>query len=110
MIDAKELYDALSEGGITFFAGVPDSLLKHFCAYVQDTLPSERHVIAANEGGAVALAAGHFLASGRPAVVYMQNSGIGNAINPLLSLTDPAALDMRRIVPPAVPSGLPIRD
>ena len=90
MIDAKELYDALSEGGITFFAGVPDSLLKHFCAYVQDTLPSERHVIAANEGGAVALAAGHFLASGRPAVVYMQNSGIGNAINPLLSLTDPA--------------------
>lgn len=90
MIDAKELYDALSQKGITFFAGVPDSLLKHFCAYVQDNVPGERHVIAANEGGAVALAAGHYLASGKPAVVYMQNSGIGNAINPLVSLTDPA--------------------
>jgi phosphonopyruvate decarboxylase len=90
MIDPKEFYDALSDRGITFFTGVPDSLLKDFCAYVQDTAPDDRHVIAANEGGAVALAAGFYLASGSPAAVYMQNSGIGNAINPLVSLTDPA--------------------
>ncbi|MBO6066970.1 MAG: phosphonopyruvate decarboxylase, partial [Kiritimatiellae bacterium] len=63
-------------------------LLKSFCAYVTDTC-GVRHVIAANEGGAVGLAAGHYLATGRPELVYMQNSGQGNAINPLASLADP---------------------
>ena len=46
-------------------------------------------MIAANEGGAIGLAAGHYLATGRPALVYMQNSGQGNAVNPLCSLADP---------------------
>jgi phosphonopyruvate decarboxylase len=90
MISPKRFYDALVKRGIDFFVGVPDSLLKNFCAYVQDNAPRRGHIIAANEGGALALAAGHYLASGRPALVYMQNSGIGNAVNPLLSLTDPA--------------------
>lgn len=70
------------------FCGVPDSLLKDLCAYITDNTTSEQHTITANEGNAIGLAAGHYLATGRPAVVYMQNSGIGNCVNPLLSLTD----------------------
>ncbi len=52
-------------------------------------MPSQRHLVAANEGNAVALASGHYLATGRPGLVYMQNSGLGNAVNPLVSLADP---------------------
>lgn len=89
MVDCKTFCAALGESGVDFFAGVPDSLLKSFCAFIADTLPSERRVTAANEGGAVALAAGHYLATSRPALVYMQNSGEGNAVNPLASLADP---------------------
>jgi len=88
MIDVALYCEALRKVGVTFFAGVPDSLLKSFCAYVTDTC-GECHVIAANEGGAVGLAAGHYLATGKPALVYMQNSGQGNAVNPLCSLADP---------------------
>jgi phosphonopyruvate decarboxylase len=82
-------FKTFTDSGIEFWAGVPDSLLKNFCAYVADTVPAGRHVIAANEGGAVAMAVGHFLATGKPAVVYMQNSGLGNALNPLISLASP---------------------
>lgn len=89
MVTPAAFYAKLEENGITFFSGVPDSLLKDICAYITDTLPAERHIIAANEGGAVGLAAGHYLATGKPALVYMQNSGQGNTINPLLSLMDP---------------------
>ncbi len=86
MIDPGKLYDKLTSGGLDFFTGVPDSLLKDFCAYIEDH--SSSNIITANEGNAVALAAGHYLATGRPGVVYMQNSGIGNAVNPLISLVD----------------------
>ncbi len=86
MIDPGKLYNKLTSEGLDFFAGVPDSLLKDFCAYIEDH--SSNNVIAANEGNAVGLAAGHYLATGRPGVVYMQNSGIGNAVNPLISLVD----------------------
>ena len=79
----------LKERGTDFFTGVPDSLLKDLCAYVTDTLPKENHLIAANEGTALATAAGHYLASGNIPVVYLQNSGLGNTINPLLSLLSP---------------------
>jgi len=88
MIDALVFLTALQKAGIDFFTGVPDSLLKAFCAAVSDTC-GDSHVIAANEGGAVALAAGHWLAASSPALVYMQNSGQGNAVNPLASLADP---------------------
>lgn len=88
MIDVNKFVESLQSCGVSFFTGVPDSLLKSFCAYVTDTC-GENHVIAANEGGAVGLAAGHYLATGRPALVYMQNSGQGNAVNPLASLADP---------------------
>ncbi len=88
MIDVKETYEALVGSGIDMFTGVPDSLLKNICAYITDTTPRERHIIAANEGNAVGIAAGHYLATGKPALVYMQNSGLGNTVNPLLSLAD----------------------
>lgn len=88
MIDVKETYEALIGSGIDMFTGVPDSLLKNICAYITDTTPRERHIIAANEGNAVGIAAGHYLATGKPALVYMQNSGLGNTVNPLLSLAD----------------------
>jgi len=88
-LSCEDLYDHLVKCGIDFFTGVPDSLLKDICAYVQDQVESGRHVIAANEGGAVALACGYHLATGRIPLVYMQNSGQGNAVNPLTSLVDP---------------------
>ena len=70
------------------FTGVPDSLLKDLCAYVTDNSDAAHNIIAANEGAAVGIAAGHYLATGEVPVVYMQNSGIGNAVNPLMSLAD----------------------
>ena len=89
MIAPSFFIEKLRENGIDCFAGVPDSLLKNVCAYITDHFDAGHNVITANEGGAVGFAAGHYLATGRPACVYMQNSGEGNAINPLASLTDP---------------------
>lgn len=88
MISSRTFYDALVSRGIDFFAGVPDSLLKDLCAYITDHTEPARNIITANEGGAVALAAGYHLATGRIGMVYLQNSGLGNVINPLLSLID----------------------
>jgi len=88
MVDPKLFIQTLEHSGVDFFTGVPDSLLKNLCAYLTDHCNHTHHIIAANEGGAVGLAAGYHLATGRMAMVYMQNSGEGNAINPLLSLTD----------------------
>lgn len=88
MINTKDLFELLNKHNINCFAGVPDSLLKDFCAYITDNTDSTKHTITANEGNAIALAAGHYLTTGNPALVYMQNSGIGNCVNPLLSLTD----------------------
>ena len=88
MITPKFFDDTLASYGIDFYAGVPDSLLKNLCAYITDHADDHHNIIAANEGGAIGLAAGHYLATGKPACVYMQNSGEGNIINPLASLTD----------------------
>ena len=88
MIRPQFFYELLKENGTGFFTGVPDSLLKSFCAYLTDTAGSKNHIIAANEGCAVGLAAGHYFATGRVPLVYMQNSGLGNTVNPLLSLAD----------------------
>lgn len=89
MVSPKFFYDTLASCGIDFYAGVPDSLLKNLCAYITDHADAQHNIIAANEGGAMGLAAGHYLATGQIPVVYMQNSGEGNIINPLASLTDP---------------------
>jgi len=88
MIRPEFFIEKLRENGIDCFAGVPDSLLKNICAYITDHCDALHNIIAANEGAAVGLAAGHYLATGQSACVYMQNSGEGNIINPLASLTD----------------------
>ena len=89
MIPPSDFCGELLDAGLDLFVGVPDSLLKDFCAYVSsDAFPGE-HVIAANEGSAVGMACGYHMGSGRAGVVYMQNSGEGNAVNPLLSIADP---------------------
>ncbi|NCE66461.1 phosphonopyruvate decarboxylase, partial [Pseudoflavonifractor sp. 524-17] len=71
-----------------FYAGVPDSQLKALCSFLMDRygLDPAHHVIAANEGNAAALAAGYHLATGKVPVVYLQNSGLGNVVNPAASL------------------------
>ena len=74
--------------GSDFYAGVPDSQLKALCNYLMATygIDPKHHIIAANEGNCTALAAGYHLATGKVTVVYMQNSGEGNIINPVASL------------------------
>ena len=90
-MNASVLLDLCAASGIDFFAGVPDSQLKGLCdeLFARFGTGGKRHIVAANEGGAIGLCAGHYLACGRPALCYMQNSGLGNAINPLASLMDP---------------------
>jgi phosphonopyruvate decarboxylase len=85
MIEANNLFFFLKKKNIDFFTGVPDSILKNF-TYVLDSQKKINNIITANEGGAIALAAGNYLSTKKPALVYMQNSGLGNAINPLISI------------------------
>ncbi len=88
MIDTKVFYDELKRLDFDFFAGVPDSLLANLCACIKENTPDSHNIITANEGNAVALCAGYHLSTHKYGVVYMQNSGEGNAVNPLLSLVD----------------------
>jgi len=85
-LNPAHFFMLLRAHGTSFFTGVPDSLLKDMCAYITDNVRTENHVIAANEGTALSMAAGHYLATGKIACVYLQNSGLGNTVNPLLSL------------------------
>ena len=87
MLDQKLVFEKLAALGVDFFTGVPDSYLNGFCNYALANFP-ERNIIAANEGNAVGIAAGHYIATGRVPLLYMQNSGMGNALNPLVSLAD----------------------
>lgn len=87
MLDQKRVFETLRDDGVTFFVGVPDSYLNGFCNYALANCAG-RNIIAANEGNAVGIAAGHYFASGEIPLVYMQNSGMGNAVNPLASLAD----------------------
>ena len=85
---AGKLLEELEKMGIDTIAGVPDSTLKQFCDGIENYKGGLSHYVTVNEGAAVGLAIGSFLASGKPACVYMQNSGIGNAVNPLASLAN----------------------
>ncbi|HIV59015.1 MAG TPA: phosphonopyruvate decarboxylase [Candidatus Stackebrandtia faecavium] len=87
-IDPKKFCDHLGSLGVSLYTGVPDSLLKQLGSHIMANLPREQHVITANEGAAVGMAIGHYMSTKTPAVVYMQNSGFGNVVNPLLSLAD----------------------
>ena len=89
MIRPSYFYDLLIKNGTDFYAGVPDSLLKNLCAYITDKAPAENHIISANEGSATGLATGYHLATGKIPMIYMQNSGEGNMVNPLMSIADP---------------------
>ena len=88
MVDQKEFIKKLTDNDVNFFTGVPDSYLNDFCMEILHSMPKEKHVIAANEGNAIALAAGYYFGNGGVPLVYMQNSGMGNAVNPLVSLCD----------------------
>ena len=85
MIGCSEFSRILTDNDIRFFSGVPDSLLKEICGFLSDNFV-ENHIIAANEGNAIGIAAGYHLATGETPLVYFQNSGLGNTINPLTSL------------------------
>lgn len=89
MLNNATFFDALKESGIAFFTGVPDSLLKNFCAYITDNTDPSEHIIAANEGNSVAIGIGYHLATQKTPLIYCQNSGLGNMVNPLISLADP---------------------
>lgn len=97
-INPEIFFQILKKQKIDFFTGVPDSLLKQFCLCLDDNIPKDRHIITANEGNAIALAAGYHLATGKTPMVYMQNSGLGNAVNPLLSLCDAGVYSIPLIV------------
>jgi phosphonopyruvate decarboxylase len=85
VIEARHFVEAARERGFEWYAGVPCSYLTPFINYVlQD--PSLHYVSMANEGDAVALIAGVALAGTR-GIAMMQNSGLGNAVSPLTSLT-----------------------
>lgn len=87
MLNQEKVFKTLANHGVSFFVGVPDSYLNGFCNYALENC-GNRNIIAANEGNAVSIAAGHYFASKEIPLVYMQNSGMGNAINPLVSLAD----------------------
>jgi phosphonopyruvate decarboxylase len=86
VISPSAFVAAMQRCGINFATGVPDSLLKEVCAEIEVGVPVGGHQIAPNEGAAVGLAIGHFLATRSPALVYLQNSGLGNIVNPVTSL------------------------
>lgn len=88
MINQKKFLKVLLNAGVDFFTGVPDSYLNGFCNCLLENASEERNIIAANEGNAIAIASGYYFSTGRVPLVYMQNSGMGNTINPLLSLAD----------------------
>lgn len=98
MIDQQRFLDILDEVGVNFFTGVPDSYLNGFCNCLLKNIPVERNIIAANEGNAIAIASGYYFSTGRVPLVYMQNSGIGNTINPLLSLADKAVYSVPMVL------------
>ncbi|MFH1448175.1 MAG: phosphonopyruvate decarboxylase [Candidatus Micrarchaeota archaeon] len=87
MVDASEFTRLLLEKGIRFYSGVPETIMKHWISSVSKE-KNAIHVPATHEGEAVSLCAGYHLATGEVAAVYMQNSGLGNAVDPLTSLVN----------------------
>lgn len=96
-LSPSAIYDALHGQGVDYYCGVPDSLLSPFIDYL-DSQVITSHDIAVSEGHAVAIAIGYHVATGRLPLVYMQNSGLGNAVNPLISLADPEVMSVPMIL------------
>lgn len=93
MIDPKKILKIFKKNKIEFFSGVPDSVLKNFLLNLKN-LSFKKHVVAVNEGAAVGMAVGYFLAKKKRACVYMQNSGLSNAMNPLISIAHRKVYDI----------------
>ena len=85
MIDVKKLIEIFKDNGINYFVGVPDSVLKNFTDCL-DSVKKFQHLILTNEGSAVSAGIGYYLSTKKVPAVYMQNSGIGNSINPIISI------------------------
>jgi phosphonopyruvate decarboxylase len=102
MISAKKFINYLISNNLKFYSGVPDSLTQEICKFIESTANNGKNTIrflpAANEGIAVSFAIGHYLASGTPGVVFMQNAGVGNAMNPLVSLASKSVFDIPLIL------------
>ena len=89
MLDPVAVLNIFNENNISFFAGVPDSLLKELNQALLNEVDPDNHLITVNEGTAVSFGIGYHIATNKTPLIYMQNSGLGNAINPLTSLADP---------------------
>ena len=98
MIDSQDFLQYLTSEGLNSFFGVPDSLLESLNSEIAASEYVRDHVVCANEGAAVGCAVGHFLGSGNMAVVYLQNSGLGNTVNPLLSIADPSVYGVPMLI------------
>ena len=85
MILVENLINTLKKNKINFFTGVPDSILKHFSSFIEN-FSREKHIIATNEGSATSLGIGYYLSTKKIPCIYLQNSGLSNAINPLISI------------------------
>ena len=97
-IKPEELYKLLYKYGVEFYTGVPDSTIKDFCFFLDSNLPKSKHIIAANEGNSIGIATGYHLSTGKIPLVYMQNSGFGNAINPITSLADKSVFSIPMLI------------
>ena len=88
MVNAEDFLSEFLKLGLNHFTGVPDSTLKEWMTLLDNNQSVFENRIAANEGAAIAHAAGYYLATKKVSVVYLQNSGLGNCVSPLTSLTD----------------------
>ena len=87
MISNIKFFNILKENDINF-VGVPDSAIKNFISFITDKVDSNNHIITANAGTTISTAIGYQIANQKIPIIYMQNSGLGNAINPITSLVD----------------------
>ena len=90
----EKFINGMESIGIKNYIGIPDSTLKPLCDYLNNSKNQVNHMVPVNEGAAVALAAGRYLGNKELSCVYMQNSGIGNAINPIASLINEKVYDI----------------
>ena len=94
MLNPHTLFNVLQDQQFDFFSGVPDSILKHFLSVLNKKLEKNKYIITANEGNALAICVGYYIATQKVPVLFLQNSGIGNIINPYLSLASPFVYDI----------------
>ena len=97
MININDFIRSLKKNDLNFATGVPDSLLKNLCFKFEKQYKSN-HIVAANEGAAIAIGIGYHLKTGKIPIIYLQNSGLGNMVNPILSLADPKVFNIPLLI------------